>query len=139
MTEQTIIMTWPDHAKLTELVERHRYKKEEYDSDAVKRLAAELAKATLVASEDIPSDVITMNSTVRVRDLDTDEVMTFALAWPDTASSANGHINVLAPLGMALLGSRVGENVEWPVPDGVRRLSVEKVLYQPERESKSKA
>lgn len=139
MTDQTIIMTWPDHAKLTELVERHRYKKEEYDSDAVKRLAAELAKATLVASEDIPTDVITMNSTVRVRDLDSSEVMTFALAWPDTASSANGHINVLAPLGMALLGSRVGENVEWPVPDGVRRLSVEKVLYQPERESKAKA
>ena len=132
MNEQTIIMTWPDHARLTELVEKQRYKKESFDAEAFKRLAGELARARLVASEDIPPDVVTMNSELRVRDLDSSELLTFTLSWPDTASPANGRINVLAPLGMALLGCRVGQDVEWPVPGGMRRLCVEEVLYQPE-------
>jgi regulator of nucleoside diphosphate kinase len=135
MNEQTIIMTWPDHARLSELVEKHRHRKESFDSDAFKRLAGELARAHLVASEDIPPDVVTMDSTLRVRDLDSSEVLTFTLSWPAMASPSNGRINVLAPLGMALLGCRGGETVEWPVPGGTRRLCVEKVLSQPENRS----
>jgi len=135
MNTETIIMTWTDHAKLTELVEHHRYKKGSFDADAFKRLASELARARLVASEDIPHNVVTMDSTLRVRDLDSSEVLTFTLSWPDMASPSNGRINVLAPLGMALLGCRVDEIVEWPVPGGTRRLCVEKVLSQPENRS----
>lgn len=135
MKEQTIIMTWPDHARLTELVERRRYQKGDFDAKAFNRLAGELARASLVASEDIPPDVVTMNSQLRVRDLDSSEVLTFTLSWPDASSPSNGLINVLAPLGMALLGCRVGQAVEWPVPGGMRRLCVEEVLYQPEHAS----
>ena len=57
---------------------------------------------------------------------------TFTLSWPGTADPERGRINVLAPLGMALLGCRVGQAVEWPVPAGIRRLRVEAVLFQPE-------
>lgn len=135
MNEQTIILTWPDHARLTELVERHRFKKNGFDAEAFKRLAGELTRASLVASEDIPPNVVTMNSKIRVRDLDSAEELTFTLSWPDRANPGDGLINVLAPLGMALLGCRVGEEVEWPVPGGMRRLCVDEVLFQPEKET----
>lgn len=134
MKEQTIVITWPDHARLTDLVERQEYKKERLDAEAFKRLASELARARLVTAEDIPPDVVTMNSVIRVRDLDADEEMTFTLSWPDAADSISGRINVLAPLGMALLGSRVGAKVKWEVPGGKRQVRVEKILFQPERE-----
>ncbi|MCC6738282.1 MAG: GreA/GreB family elongation factor [Planctomycetia bacterium] len=135
MKEDVIIMTWPDHAELTQLVEFRRRDRSGMDEMAFERLARELARARLVASEDIPPDVVTMNSRIQVRDLASGEAYTFSLSWPDQADAGNGRVNVLAPLGMAMLGSRVGQAVEWPVPGGLRRLRVEEVLFQPENGS----
>ena len=134
MRDQTIILTWPDHAELTTLVEEHRYRVNQLDGEAFARLAVELARAKLVASQDIPFNVVTMNTTCRARDLDTNEQLQLTLSWPDEADPFHGCINVLAPLGMALLGCRVGQNVVWPVPAGRRRLRVEEILYQPEHD-----
>lgn len=139
MKEQTIIMTWPDHTQLTDLVEAQRFKKTGSDTKAFQRLAGELARARLVASQDIPPDVVTMDSRVRVRDLDSSEMLTFTLAWPEKSDARNGRVNVLAPLGMALLGCRVGQEVEWDVPCGMRRLRVEEVIAQPENSSAPEA
>jgi regulator of nucleoside diphosphate kinase len=138
MTETPIIMTWPDHAQLTAMVESRRNRKNGQDGVALERLATELARARLVAAQDIPADVVTMNTRAKVRDLDSDEVFSFALSWPDQADAGLARINVLAPLGMALLGCRTGQEVEWPVPGGTRRLRVEGVL-QPESGSPPEA
>jgi regulator of nucleoside diphosphate kinase len=43
-----------------------------------------------------------------------------------------GKVSVLAPLGMALLGARAGDTVLVHAPAGIRRLKIERVLYQPE-------
>ncbi len=135
MSDQTIIMTWPDHAELTLLVESRRYCATTFDGPAFERLAGELARAKLVASQDIPADVVTMNTKLRAHDMDTNAVLTLTLSWPAVADPDHGRINVLAPLGMALLGCRVGQSVEWPVPGGRRRLRIEEVLYQPENDT----
>jgi len=134
MSDQTIILTWPDHAELTLLVESRRYRPNTLDGPAFERLAAELSRAKLVASGDIPTNVVTMNTRFRARDLDTNEELTLTMSWPDEADVNRGCVNVLAPLGMALLGCRVGQDIDWPVPGGHRRLRVEAVLYQPEHD-----
>lgn len=84
-----------------------------------------------MASEDVPPDVITMNSTARLRDLDTDEVFDYTLVYPRDAEAQR--ISILAPVGSALLGYRIGDVIEWPIPAGTIRLKVEQVMYQPER------
>jgi len=139
MYENPIILSWPDHAELTAMVEAQRARRSGPDVRAFERLAGELARAQLVAAQDMPPDVVTMNTKARVRDLDSNEVFAFTLAWPAQADAASGRVNVLAPLGMALLGSRVGQQVEWAVPDGIRRLHVEAVLFQPEKDLPSAA
>jgi regulator of nucleoside diphosphate kinase len=73
-----------------------------------------------------------MNSSIEVRDLDSGEIYDFELCYHRDADGCNGKLSVLAPLGLALLGTRVGDIVEWPVPAGMRRLKILKVLYQPE-------
>jgi regulator of nucleoside diphosphate kinase len=60
------------------------------------------------------------------------ESETYTLVYPDEADILAGRLSVLAPLGIALLGARVGQVVEFDAPAGARRLKVEKVLYQPE-------
>jgi regulator of nucleoside diphosphate kinase len=75
---------------------------------------------------------VTMNSKVCLKDLYTNEEMNVTLVFPRDADIAQAKVSVLAPIGTAMLGNRIGEIFTWKVPDGVRRLQVEKVLYQPE-------
>jgi regulator of nucleoside diphosphate kinase len=95
-------------------------------------LDAELESAELIKSQEIPDDVITMNSTFRLRNLDTREDVTYTLVFPNEADSSKGNISILAPIGTAVLGYRVGDVVEWPVPAGLKRLKVDEIIYQPE-------
>ena len=65
-------------------------------------------------------------------DQDTHEEMVYTLVFPQAADVTQSKISVLAPIGTAMLGYRSGDTFMWQVPDGVRRLQVKQVLYQPE-------
>ena len=131
MSDRTIYITEYDMARLRELIadmKRFAY----YGRDDIKDLEAELDRGQLVAPQDVPHDVITMNSRACLLDLDTAEEMIYTLVFPKEAGIDQGKISILAPIGTAMLGYRVGDVFEWHVPDGIRRLKVKTVLYQPE-------
>ena len=86
----------------------------------------------MVDSEDVPADVITMNSRVSVTDIESGEQITYTLVFPSEANIAENKLSILVPLGMALIGYRKGDIIEWPVPSGVRKIKVNDVIYQPE-------
>jgi regulator of nucleoside diphosphate kinase len=130
--ETKIYITRPDQERLTKLIETARKRDGDVNREYVDRLEEELERAEVVEQKDIPPDVITMRSTVSLKDLDTGEEMIYWLAFPTEANSDEGKISILAPVGTAMLGYRRGDVIEWEVPSGVRRLKVEKVLYQPE-------
>lgn len=133
MGKQTYIyITKPDHERLTKLIEIAREREGDTNRKYLDRLEEELERAEVVQQKDIPEDVITMRSTVRLKDLDTSEEMTYQLMFPTEANFDEGKISVLAPIGTAMIGYRRGDVIEWEVPSGVRRLRVEEVLYQPE-------
>lgn len=133
MGKQTnIYITKVDHERLTKLIEIAREREGDANRKYLDRLEEELERAEVVQQKDIPADVITMRSTVRLKDLDTSEEMTYQLMFPTEANFDEGKISVLAPIGTAMIGYRRGDVIEWEVPSGVRRLRVEEVLYQPE-------
>jgi regulator of nucleoside diphosphate kinase len=112
-----------------------KFAEERWDKRVVqylKELDEELDRAEIVKPEEIPTDVITMNSTFCLRDLDNGEDVVYTLVFPAKADSTNGKISILAPVGTAVLGSRVGDTVEWEVPAGLKRLEVKEIVYQPE-------
>lgn len=104
----------------------------ERDRENLAELEQELMRAEVVSPQEVPGDVITMNSSVRLKDLDTKKELTYTLVFPADADAAQNKISVLAPIGAALIGYRVGDIRTWEVPAGRRRLKVEEVLYQPE-------
>jgi regulator of nucleoside diphosphate kinase len=73
-----------------------------------------------------------MNSQVCLLDQDTQKEEMLTLVFPQEANISQGKISVLAPIGTAMLGYRVGEVFRWKVPTGERKLKVKKILYQPE-------
>ena len=102
-------------------------------SDNTIRLEEELARAVVVESKDIPPEVVTMNSRVRVFDETEGREMVLALVYPSQADADAGKISVLAPVGSALLGLSAGQSIAWPLPEGrTKTLQIREVLYQPE-------
>lgn len=133
MKRRKIILTTEDHRRLEALLTSNTSRLIG-GSDRVDELQSELLRAQVVLPDKIPGDVVTMNSTVALRDLDTDDVDTYTLVYPDRADIANCKLSVLAPIGTAVLGYRVGDEIQWQVPEGRRRLRVEQVVFQPERD-----
>jgi regulator of nucleoside diphosphate kinase len=99
--------------------------------DYLTALEAELRRAHILPACDVPTEVVTMNSIVCVRDLESDEIDVYELVSPYDADLEFNRISVFAPIGTAILGYRVGDVIEWPVPAGVRRFVIETVLEQP--------
>ena len=133
MTRRQIIITAEDYRQL-KIVIASNVARCVYGSERLDELQAELDSAQIVSEDEVRSDVVTMNSTVSLRDLGTNEVETYTLVYPDRADIANHKLSVLAPIGTAILGYRVGDEFCWPVPQGWRNLKVEQVIYQPERD-----
>ena len=128
---QSIYVTEPDYNRLSALIETTR-ERQGVDREYLSKLEAELDRAEIVDAKEIPADVITMRSKVRLKDLVSGEANIYSLVFPTEADFSEGRISILAPIGTAILGYKRGDTIEWPVPSGLRRLKVDEILYQPE-------
>ena len=133
MSTKPIQITEHDLERLKEMLLKASYT-DQRDSEYLERLEKELERAEVVSPQEVARTVITMNSTVVLLDLDTNERETYTLVFPEDADIGRGKISILAPIGTGMLGYEVGDVFEWPVPAGVRRLQVAEILYQPEAE-----
>jgi regulator of nucleoside diphosphate kinase len=127
MSTRNIYITEADLKRLRPLVEEIKNSR-----DDLRMLQRELERARIVAPEEVPPNVVTMNSRVRVRDVAAEDATTYTLVFPEEANIELNRISVIAPIGTAMLGQQVGDEFEWQVPAGPVRLRVEEVLYQPE-------
>jgi regulator of nucleoside diphosphate kinase len=129
-TKNTIKVTTADREKIMQMIESLEGGRL---ADACEALDAELERAEFVAPQEIPADVVTMNSVVEYMDEESGKVTKVTLVYPPQANIAEGKISVLAPIGSALLGLSVGQSLSWPLPDGRKKtVRVTKVEYQPE-------
>lgn len=126
-----IFITEYDVQRLEGLIERFRAIPSR-EGRNLNELEQELEKAEVVPPEGIPPDVITMNSRVCLADLDSGQEMILTLVFPTEADVETGKISILAPIGTAMIGYRVGDTITWAVPGGKKNLLVKDILYQPE-------
>ncbi len=132
MNNRTIHVTQHDMERLRALIaSTNGGRGDGRDRPYLATLARELDQAVVVGPDEVPPDVVTMNSRARLRDGRRTWIMT--LVFPEDANPEEGAISVLAPLGAALLGCRVGQTVTFRVPGGAERAcDILSVLYQPE-------
>src|SRR5687768_254899 len=114
MKKRPLIISEVDASRLKEFIDTSRrdgWITENY----LDALEGELNRARIVPVGKVPADVVTMNSVVRLRDLESDEMEEFELVYPGYADMLSNRISVLAPIGTAILGYRLGDVIEWPV------------------------
>jgi transcription elongation factor GreA len=90
----------------------------------IAELEAKLANARIIDNEDMPADQVLIGATVKLKDCDTQEELAYTLVSEEEADYAQGKISVSSPVGEALLGHKIGEEVKIKVPAGVLTYTV---------------
>lgn len=92
----------------------------------------ELESAEILEPEDIPSNVVTMNSIVRMSFINSKKNVQFQIVYPDKANFKDNKISIFSPIATALIGYKVGDEIEWIIPAGITRIRIDEIIYQPE-------
>ncbi|AIR04299.1 nucleoside diphosphate kinase regulator [Cedecea neteri] len=129
MSRPAIIINELDAERLDRLLEQPQYAK----APLAEALNAELDRAEMCSPEKMPPDVVSMNSRVEFRDLSNQEVHVRTLVYPANLTDSDNQLSVMASVGAALLGLRVGDTINWTLPNGGQtHLEVLALQYQPE-------
>ena len=131
MVMKQSVVTAVDRTRLREMVRALRSVGDPFRSH-LRELTDALERADVVTPAEVGADVVTMNSRVRARDVETGRTETFTLVYHGESGMFDNRLSVLTPMGVAALGARVGDVIEFPIRRGVRRLRIEEMLYQPE-------
>ncbi|EGR9007689.1 MULTISPECIES: nucleoside diphosphate kinase regulator [Vibrio] len=100
----------------------------------IEELEQELNRAEIVEPTKMPQDIVTMNSIVRFFVESTKQEFELTLVYPKDMDSNGKNISILAPVGSAMLGLAIGDEIEWPKPGGgTLKVRITEILYQPER------
>ena len=131
--KRSLIVSKADHERLEQLFAGNNA--DCFDRSSLRALRGELDRATVVAPEDVPPDVVTLDSTVRLCDSRSSYEDSYMLVHPEDAVIVDHHLSVLTPIGTAILGYRAGDNVCLLVPGGAARFRLKEVVFQPERDA----
>ncbi|MDP3913661.1 MAG: nucleoside diphosphate kinase regulator [Bacteroidota bacterium] len=102
------------------------------DVAEAEKLINELNSATILTPHEIPGDVVTMNSVVKISFVDSGKQLEFKIVYPNEANFKEKRVSIFSPVATALIGFRVGDLIEWMVPGGLTKIRIDEILYQPE-------
>lgn len=92
------------------------------------KLILELRNATQILNKDIPADVVTVNTRVRVKELETGAEATYTIVPPAKARNKRNTISILSPIGVAMVGYSQGDELKWEMPDGIKSYRIAEVI-----------
>ncbi len=127
-----LIINQNDSARIKRLVADSQNQKK-YRTTEIYNLLKEIERGKCYAPEQVPPQVVTMNSIVRIRYIDTNRTVDIQIVYPEQADIKQGKLSIFAPIAAALLGYQKGDTIEWEVPKGTISLLIEDILYQPEQ------
>lgn len=113
-----IIVASEDHSRLLLLLASTNA------SGVAEQLETELERARVLPLSEVPDDVAVMNCELEYEDVGTQQRRRLQLVYPQDAELEAGRVSILAPLGCALLGLRVGQQIDWHMPGGLRGIRV---------------
>ena len=126
-----IIMNRLDYSRILKCIDDAKNLKT-INVDEAEKLLNELNSATIVDPHEVPVDVVTMNSIVKIRFVNTNKQVQFRIVYPDEANVRENKISIFSPVATALIGYKVNDEIEWIVPSGMTKIRIEEIIYQPE-------
>lgn len=119
ITNDPIILTTGIYDLLKAQIKKHTFNK----SNAEK-LAIELKNAKQVFRKELPENVVSINTLVKLKNLKTGEEIEQKFVSPQSARKKNATLSILSPIGIATLGYATGAIVQWEFPEGTETLQI---------------
>jgi regulator of nucleoside diphosphate kinase len=128
-----IIMNKLDYARILKSIQDGKNRKT-INAKEAENLLNELHAAKIVEPYEVPANIVTMNSIVRIKFLKTGKEIKFQIVYPDRANMKENKISIFSPVATALIGYKVSDEIDWMVPSGMTKIRIEEIVYQPEAE-----
>lgn len=93
-------------------------------------LRDKLARSTIIDPSKLPKDEVAFGATVVVKDLDYDDEEEFTLVGAGEEDYDCGKILLTSPIGLGLVGKKVGDRVEIPVPKGTLKFEILAIRHE---------
>ncbi len=122
-----------DYARILKSIQDGKSRKTINAAEA-ENLLKELHAAKIVEPYEVPANIVTMNSVVRIKFLKTGKEIKFQIVYPDQANMKENKISIFSPVATALIGYKVSDEIDWMVPSGMTKIRIEEIIYQPEAE-----
>lgn len=122
VTKTSIILTTGIYDLLKEQIKKKKLNKLNEE-----KLEIELKNAQQVLNRDLPNNIVTINSLVTVKDLQTSEDITLKFVSPQKARRKNGTTSILSTIGIATLGYAEDAIIQWELPEGIKSFQILKV------------
>ena len=124
-----LLISVPDAERL---MLQSRFVRNQFEAEILGDLETRIRAAKPLDPFAVPPNLVTMNSQVILRDVDTGRQYVLTVVFPSCANSGKGRISVLTPLGSTLLGARSGQTLSCPISGRIATVAVESILHQPE-------
>ncbi len=128
---EKIIISKQDSTRIHNAIRDAKLKNTIKKEDAEK-LLAELHSAKIVPSAEVPTDVVTMNSIVKIHFENNTKPVQFQIVYPEQANMKENKISIFSPVASALIGYRVNDEIDWVIPSGMTKIIIDEIIYQPE-------
>ncbi len=126
-----LILNRLDYTRIKKSVNDARQSRSINQTEADK-LMSELESARIVEPEDMPPNVVTMNTIVKLSFLNNNKQVQFQIVYPEQANYTQNKISIFSPIATALIGYSVGDEIQWIVPAGITNIRIDDIIYQPE-------
>ena len=113
------------HGDISENAEYHAAKeRQSFLEGKINELRGIIGKAEVIEVDQDSSDRVVFGKTVLLYDLQTDQEVRYQLLGPYESEPAKGKISVASPLGKALIGSGVGDEITVKTPGGLQEFEI---------------
>ncbi|MCC6239069.1 MAG: GreA/GreB family elongation factor [Phycisphaerales bacterium] len=132
---QPMLLSNMDHQRLASMLRSIQQAPSADEQRCLQRLRdleRRLAGSQVVDPDQVPPDVVTMNTRLQAVDEQSGRQQELTLVFDDDADIFRRRLSVLSPLGIALLGKRQGQMATWKTRGKLRRMRVQRIVYQPE-------
>ncbi len=113
------------HGDLKENAEYHAAKERQgHIEGRILELKDKLGRAEVIDCTTVNCERVVFGTVVTVADLDTDDEVQYQLLGPEESDVSKGVISVMSPLGSAMIGKSVGDEITFKAPGGVRNFEI---------------
>ncbi len=101
----------------------------EAEQKRIRRLYYDISQGHVVRADQIPANVVTTHSRIKLEEIKGDTEVALFLVFPDETNKGFGRVSILTPIGAELFGRRVGDIVESKTATRVRRFIIKSTQY----------